>query len=170
MYHVKKNNWDVNEKEQMELVNSKSQLRLFKIYCNSVLQYLSLLKILSTASRSRFSSVGRASDSQIFWEHEFESRQPHLCNSVWGQDWWPACRQEVGMCSTRGGSQGMYIMFTSAMWIRQPTLALKPRGDVTRNPKRGYQWPQKRTHVSAQKLLKKIWVREIQLPQLKARV
>ena len=35
--------------------------------------------------------------------------------------------------------------------IRQPTLALKPRGDVTRNPKQGYQWPQNRTHVSAKK-------------------
>ena len=31
----------------------------------------------------------------------------------------------------------------------EATLALKPRGDVTRNPKQGYQWPQKRTCVSA---------------------
>ena len=31
----------------------------------------------------------------------------------------------------------MYVMFASAMQIRQPTLALKPRGDVTRNPKQG---------------------------------
>ena len=23
----------------------------------------------------------------------------------------------------------------------EPTLALKPRGDVTRDPKQGYQWP-----------------------------
>ena len=30
---------------------------------------------------------------------------------------------------------------------RLPTLALKPRGDVTRSPKQGYQWPQKRTYV-----------------------
>ena len=29
----------------------------------------------------------------------------------------------------------------------EPTLALKPRGDVTRNPKQGYQWPPKRTCV-----------------------
>ena len=29
----------------------------------------------------------------------------------------------------------------------EPTLALKPRGDVTRSPKQGYQWPQKWTHV-----------------------
>ena len=33
-----------------------------------------------------------------------------------------------------------------------PTLALKPRGDVTRNPKQGYQWPQKgHVNVSAKK-------------------
>ena len=25
----------------------------------------------------------------------------------------------------------------------EPTLALKPRGDITRNPKQDYQWPQK---------------------------
>ena len=37
----------------------------------------------------------------------------------------------------------------------EPTLALKPRGDVTRNPKQGYQWPQKRTCVSAKKFKKK---------------
>ena len=66
---------------------------------------------------------------------------------MWGQDWQQAGCQEVGTCSTRGGSQGMYITFTSG--IRQPTLALKPREDITRNPKQGYQWPQNRTYVSA---------------------
>ena len=34
------------------------------------------------------------------------------------------------------------------------TLALKPRGDITRSPKQGYQWPHKRTCVQ-QKLKKK---------------
>ena len=29
----------------------------------------------------------------------------------------------------------------------EPTLALKPRGDVNRSPKQGYQWPQKWTCV-----------------------
>ena len=79
---------------------------------------------LTTDSSSRFSSVGRASDSQIFLEHEFKSRQPYLCNSIWGQDWWQAGCQEVGMCSTRGGSQGTYITFTSTMRIRQNPLWL----------------------------------------------
>ena len=50
----------------------------------------------------------------------------------------------------------MYITFASAKIANkaEPTLALKPRGDVTRNPKRGYQWPQKRTCVR-HKLFKK---------------
>ena len=33
----------------------------------------------------------------------------------------------------------------------EPTLALNPRGNVTRNPKQGYKWPQKRTCLSAKK-------------------
>ena len=64
--------------------------------------------------------------------------------------------KRLATCSTRDGSQGTYITFASAMRIRQPTLALKPRGDVTRNPKQGYQWPQNRTCVCVrQKYLKK---------------
>ena len=39
----------------------------------------------------------------------------------------------------------------------EPTLALKPRGDITRNPNQGYQWPQNRTGecVGQKKKLKK---------------
>ena len=33
----------------------------------------------------------------------------------------------------------------------EPTLALKPRGDVTRSPKQGYQWPHKWTCVQQKK-------------------
>ena len=36
----------------------------------------------------------------------------------------------------------------------EPTLALKPRGDITRSPKQGYQWPQN-GHVSNKNFLKK---------------
>ena len=36
----------------------------------------------------------------------------------------------------------------------EPTLALKPRGDITRSLKQGYQWPQKWTCIQ-QKFLKK---------------
>ena len=35
----------------------------------------------------------------------------------------------------------------------EPTLALRPRGDVTRNPKQGYQWPPKRTCVRVRQKL-----------------
>ena len=31
----------------------------------------------------------------------------------------------------------------SEVWIRLPNLALKPRGDITRSSKQGYQWPTK---------------------------
>ena len=37
----------------------------------------------------------------------------------------------------------------------EPTLALKPRGDVTRSPKQGYQWPHKWTCVQQKFFLKK---------------
>ena len=51
--------------------------------------------------------------------------------------------KEVGRCSTKGGSSGMYITFTSAKTRNKagPTLALKPRADITRNPKQGTSGP-----------------------------
>ena len=56
--------------------------------------------------------------------------------------------KRLAKCSIRGGSKGMYIKptFASAMPIREPTLASNLRGDVTRNPKRGHQWPQIRAY------------------------
>ena len=65
------------------------------------------------------------------------------CEEATGYD---AGHQEVSMCSTRGGSQGMYITFASAKKVNkaEPTLALNPRGDITRNQKQGYQWPPKK--------------------------
>ena len=76
---------------------------------------------------------------------------------MWGSDWLHTGCQEVGKCSTRGESWGMYITFASAKIVNkaEPTLALKPRGDVTRNPKQGYQWPQNRTCVCVHQKLKK---------------
>ena len=50
----------------------------------------------------------------------------------------------------------------------ESTLALEPREDFIRNPKQGYQWPQKRTCVSAEKLFKKkekkIYLKPLPLP------
>ena len=88
--------------------------------------------------------------------HVRNRAKSHLCTCMWGSDRLRAGRQEVGKCSTRGESWGMYITFASAKIANkaEPTLALKPRGDVTSNPKQGYQWPQKRTCVR-QKLYKK---------------
>ena len=37
----------------------------------------------------------------------------------------------------------------------EPTLALKPRGDVTRSPKQGYQWPHQWTCVQQKFFIKK---------------
>ena len=42
----------------------------------------------------------------------------------------------------------------------EPTLALKPRGDITRSPKQGYQWPQKWTCV--QQKFKKFFLKKIE--------
>ena len=36
------------------------------------------------------------------------------------------------------------------------TLALKPRADITRNPKQGYQWPHKKDLCPPKVFLKKI--------------
>ena len=65
---------------------------------------------------------------------QFESKpsptSADACGEVISCD---AGHQEIGMCSTRGGSWGMYTTFNKAA----PTLDFKPRGDVTRNPKQG---------------------------------
>ena len=37
----------------------------------------------------------------------------------------------------------------------EPTLALKPREDVTRSPKQGYQWPREKDSCPPKKTLKK---------------
>ena len=55
--------------------------------------------------------------------------------------------QEVGRCSTRGESQGTCkVTHTPPLSLNkaEPTLALKPRGDITRSLKQGYQWPHKK--------------------------
>ena len=54
-----------------------------------------------------------------------------------------AGHQEVGRCCTRGESEVYYVGFCQVQ-IRLPTLALKPRGDIIRSPKQGYQWPHKK--------------------------
>ena len=96
----------------LEKQTEKSQLNLDLMHLPHSTVMKNIVQV-APISRSRFSSVGRVSGSQIFWEHEFESRQPHLCNSMWGQDRLRASHQEVSVCTTRGGSQGIYITFAS---------------------------------------------------------
>ena len=66
--------------------------------------------------------------------------------------------QEVGRCRTRGESQGMCnVTHMPPLSLNkvEPTLALKPRGDVTRSPKEGYQWPHKKESCPPKNFFKK---------------
>ena len=96
------------------------------------------------------SSVGRASA----WSHTVIAPgfEFHQCLAgMWKR--WLHCHagcQEVSRCHTRGESQGMCNvthMPPLSSNKAEPTLALKPRGDVTRSPKQGISGPTKRTHV-----------------------
>ena len=74
-------------------------------------------------------------------------------NSMWEQDWQQAGCQEVGMCSTRGGSRVMYIHYICLRNANkaEPTLALKPqrrhhqkfKNRDTSGPKKGHVCPPK---------------------------
>ena len=69
-----------------------------------------------------------------------------------------AGRQEISRCSTRGESLGMCNATRTpppSVNKAEPTLALKPRGDVTRSPKQGYQWPHKKGLMSSKNFKKK---------------
>ena len=65
--------------------------------------------------------------------------------------WLPRGRQ---VSHQRWISGNVYHVRLRQVRIRLPTLTLKPRGDVTRSPKQGYQWPHKRTHVLQKKIFK----------------
>ena len=68
-----------------------------------------------------------------------------------------AGHQEVSRYRTRGESQGtcnVTRMPLLSLNKAEPTLALKPRGDVTRSLKQGYQWPHKKDS-GPPKILKK---------------
>ena len=75
--------------------------------------------------------VAHSSSVQVIARLNPNQVPPDACGEVTGCD---SGHQEVVKCSTRGGPQGMYIMFTSTKQLNkaEPTLALKPR-----NPNRG---------------------------------
>ena len=57
-----------------------------------------------------------------------------------------AIKRLAGVAPEVDLSESIYYTSTKANKAGS-TLVLRPRGDVTRNPKQGYQWPQNRTHV-----------------------
>ena len=77
---------------------------------------------------------------------------------------WLGCHagnQEVGRCHTKGESQGACNLTRMPLlsWNKtEPTLALKPRGDITRSPKQGYQWPNKKDSCPPKIFKKKLGV------------
>ena len=77
-------------------------------------------------------------------------------NSVWGSHrlrCQPRRRRQVWHQRWISGNVN-YICLCKKVNKREPILALKPRGDVTRNQKQGYQWPPKR-HASTKNFKKK---------------
>ena len=64
---------------------------------------------------------------------------------MWGSDWLPCWLPRGQQVShQRWISGNVYYIHLLQVWIRLPTLALKPRGDITRSPKQGNQWPHKK--------------------------
>ena len=80
-----------------------------------------------------------------------------LCTCMWGSDWPHIGHQEFGRCSIRGGSQGMYVMYTSAMWIRQsPFWLWNPEETSSEIQNRGTSGP-KKGKVSAKNCFLRPW-------------
>ena len=82
--------------------------------------------------------------------HSNPSQVPPMHMCMWGSDQLHNGHQEVGTCSTRGGSWGMYITFGSVKkWIRQNPLWLwNPEEMSPEIQNRGTSGPQK-GHVSS---------------------
>ena len=59
-----------------------------------------------------------------------------------------------GKCHTRGESEESVVRRRGSTQARESTLALKPRDDVTRSPKQGYQWPHKKDSCPTKNLKK----------------
>ena len=55
-------------------------------------------------------------------------------------------RQLDGYSSVSLKDRDIYNIWLCQVQIRVPTLALKPRGDITRSPKQRYQWPTKKSY------------------------
>ena len=108
----------------------------------------------------------KISYSMSAWSHTVScgmiapSFESHQCLAgIWKR--WLGCHvghQEVSRCHTRGESQGTCnITGTPPLSSNkaEPILALKPRGNVTRSPKQGYQWPHKKDSCTPKNFKKK---------------
>ena len=65
--------------------------------------------------------------------------------------WFKHNRQEVSRCRTRGESEECIADRKGSKQARHSTLALKPRADIIRSPKQGYEWPPEIQNKTKQK-------------------
>ena len=68
----------------------------------------------------------------------------HVGNNDW-VPYWPS--RDLQVSYQRGISGNLHHLCLCQVWIRLPTVCYKPRGDITRSPNQGYQFPYKRTFV-----------------------
>ena len=74
----------------------------------------------------------------------------YLIHTYWntrvGKSNWPPCWPSGGqqVSHQRLVSRNIYHIHLCQVWVRLPTLALKPRADVTRSQNQGYQCPHKK--------------------------
>ena len=64
-----------------------------------------------------------------------------ICVQDYGSEWLShhICDQEINRCHTKGESEES--IGRQSLQMRGSTVAFKPRADVTRSPKQGFQWP-----------------------------
>ena len=98
-------------------------------------------------------------DGHGFKPWTFTNACGHICRYVDRKDSAAMLTSTVSRCHTRGESREFIACRWQSMQVTKhasegSTLALKPRGYVTRSPKQGYQWP----HEKDSKILfKKGW-------------
>ena len=86
------------------------------------------------------------------WHNRYRTRAtPRLFASVWIQMAWPPRGQQVSHQRLIWGSRCMKAMKHPN---RGSILALKPRGDITRSPQQGYEWPDKKDLCPPKNLFK----------------
>ena len=79
------------------------------------------------------------------FESEPSPTSAHACREVTGRA--PAAKRSACVAPEVDLGECTFHLPLQKANKAEPTLALKPRGDVTRNTKQGYQWPPKRTCV-----------------------